>query len=874
MSGTSVLTKQKINKKDSDINHKEIDIEVLTKSASRVIAPLWSISTFAARNPWMGLEKHSFDRVAAWLKNSRNVDIYPSASMIISAKSNGEIDETYIKMGLQRWIDSHSFKIPRETLEQYCHSALKLDSLPSYLLSSQKLKVLAEEFSGLNTDSIDHSMQPISSRIDIEGGKRLVDLLDYHMIMWCKLYLDDSQAGWKMPNREEGFYRAWQRLIQYDPALSKKQRKHLIGFPKEAKLALKKAIFALEIPESQIQGYLEGHLLSLPGWAGMMLWRSRQSSQEQELLTEYLAVRVSMEYALIKPYLPLHNQQSESEVSVVPLIASWLHWGGLSIEDWSKLSVAEQNEYLTFAYQFNDMVRRKICLEAWEQTYSEQLCQKIGAKQREADDKKSKLAQFVFCIDVRSEPFRRQLEKEGPFETIGIAGFFGVPIATSELGSNHSHPSLPVISKPQHIIKESVNDYELKSYQQRKSAVNSLTYTFKMMKQNVLSSLLLPELSGPWLSLQMVARSFVPKKANRFIRNLRETWLRKPNTALTLNHDKNIEAELPVGFSAEEKVKYVREALKLMGLTENFASLVVICGHGSQSTNNPYASALECGACGGASGGFNARVLATLCNLPEVRAELSSEGIEIPEKTVFVAAEHKTTVDELDWIYVPELSETAQEAFNYIQAILPKVSQRANSKRLALLPNFKSVFKDPNAEAHRFAEDWSEIRPEWGLARNAAFIIGQRELTKDCDLEGRVFLHNYDWKQDESGELLANIIAGPGTVSQWINLQYYASTVAPHYYGSGNKAMQTVTSGIGVMQGNASDLLTGLPWQSVMESDHEAFHSPLRLLIVIQAPSKYVERLLNNDSSLREKVQNNWVRFASVEPDGHWINWN
>lgn len=546
--------------------------------------------------------------------------------------------------------------------------------------------------------------------------------------------------------------------------------------------------------------------------------------------------------------------------------------GGLTLEEWSQMTAIEQNEYLSFAYSFDEKLRKKLWLEAWEQTYTDRLSQKIISKQRETGGKKSALAQIAFCIDVRSEPFRRQLEKEGPFETIGIAGFFGVPIATCELGSKHSHASLPIIQKPQNKIKEFADEDVFKKYNQRKQAIHSLSHTFKTMKQNALSSLLLPELSGPWLTLQMAARSFVPRKAGRFIRNLREAWLRKPDTKLSLHHDAT-EAEIPVGFTDEEKVNYARQALKMMGLTENIAPLVVICGHGSQSTNNPYSAALDCGACGGAAGGFNARVLAALCNLSEVREALLTEGIKIPEDTVFAAAEHNTTVDELHWLYVPELSEAAQEAFEQIEAVMPKVRHHVNAERLAQLPNFQSKLKNPKAEANRFAEDWSEIRPEWGLARNAAFIIGKRELTQDCDLEGRAFLHNYDWKQDESGELLANIIAGPGTVAQWINLQYYASTVAPHYYGSGNKATQTVTSGLGVMQGNASDLLAGLPWQSVMESDHEAYHSPLRLLILIQAPREYVERLLNHDSAFLQKVQNGWVRLANIDPEGCWESW-
>ncbi|MDR4410496.1 DUF2309 family protein, partial [Bacillus anthracis] len=81
-------------------------------------------------------------------------------------------------------------------------------------------------------------------------------------------------------------------------------------------------------------------------------------------------------------------------------------------------------------------------------------------------------------------------------------------------------------------------------------------------------------------------------------------------------------------------------------------------------------------------------VFATLCNRPDVREALSAEGINIPDDTIFAAAEHKTTVDELEWIYVPELSETAQEAFDCIEAIMPNVSQHASGARLMKLPHF------------------------------------------------------------------------------------------------------------------------------------------------------------------------------------------
>ncbi|QCJ42125.1 DUF2309 family protein [Bacillus sp. S3] len=852
----------------------DFDLIDLVNSASSVIVPLGPINTFAARSPWVGFEGQTFEKTAYWLKDTCDIDIYPNDPLLQSAWERGEIHQDFLKNGLHHWLNTQSLELPRKVAEQFCLAALMQKQLPSNTLDESELKSLVTELNRFTPEMTEkHSVKTYSQRLEQLGRVNAAHDLNSNMIKWCKLFLDESQAVWSMPNREEGFYRAWRKLVQHDPALSRIQRKQLSNLPEEADAALREVLSALEIQFSEIQAYFEAHFLVLPGWSGMMLWRSQQSAEESSLLLEYLAVRISMEWALVKPFLPLPEKRN-NKVHVEPLIAAWAKWGNLPINAWSQLSSTEIKACLTLAHRFDKIQRNRLWLEAWEKTYEDQL-KKMLISQHKAETSENinpALAQFVFCIDVRSEPFRRKLEKRGEFQTFGTAGFFGLPIATCELGSNHAHNSLPVMFKPQYKIKEFSPESE--SYQQRHHAVKSIGYTFAAMKHNLISSMVLPEISGPWLSMQTLARSFVPRIAGQTLRKLHQSWLHKPSTELSLNHTQISETALPTGFSVKEKVHYVRQALIMMGLTDQFAPLVVICGHGSHSTNNPYSSALDCGACGGASGGFNARVLAELCNLPTVRMSLEKEGIIIPKDTVFAAAEHITTLDELRWLYVPELSDEAKKAFNRVQSELPKVSEEANSERLSQLPNLGTHLKNPKAEAQRLSEDWSEVRPEWGLARNAAFIIGERQLTIGCNLGGRVFLNNYNWKKDKNGGILANIISGPATVAQWINLQYYASTVVPHYYGSGNKTTQTVTAGLGVMQGNASDLLSGLPWQSVMKSDGEAYHEPLRLLVVIQAPREYVKRMLNHDHAFQQKVKNGWIRLASIDPVGHWESWS
>ncbi|MED3564368.1 putative inorganic carbon transporter subunit DabA, partial [Bacillus xiapuensis] len=587
----------------------------LVKAASEVIAPLGPITTFAARNPWMGLEQQPFEEVARRLKDVMDVDIYPNNSILQSARDRGEIRHEFLDILLQQWLDSQTLGIPRDVAERFCRAALSMEPSPSKALEGPELKKLVKKASHLRYQiNGKRAVKTFSQRLKQQGNNTIAKDLNRHMIKWCKLFLDESQAVWSMPSREDGFYQAWQRLIKFDPALKSTLRKHLNDGPEKADDALMKALLELEIPFSEVQEYLEAHLLALPGWAGMMLWRSQQSSQEDSLLQEYLAVRVSMESALMKPYLPLAEQKIEDKDFLEPLVAAWVQWGDMPISLLSQLSATELKAHLTLAYRFDQAVRQRLWLEAWEKTYEDQIMKLITSKQLASEKKENPvMAQVVFCIDVRSEPFRRKLEQEGPFETFGAAGFFGLPIETTKLGSGHSHDSLPVMFKPQMKVKETSSELEFEQYLQRDHAAKSLSTTFKTMKHNLPSSLILPEISGPWLGLQTLARSFIPRRAGSAFRKIKKTWLHKPSTKLSLDHEHTLDCALPVGFTDTEKVYYVRQALKMMGLTKHFAPLVVICGHGSHSTNNPYSSSLDCGACGGTSSGFNARVLAALC---------------------------------------------------------------------------------------------------------------------------------------------------------------------------------------------------------------------------------------------------------------------
>ena len=575
-------------------------------------------------------------------------------------------------------------------------------------------------------------------------------------------------------------------------------------------------------------------------------------------------------------------------------------------------------------------------------------------------------SQSVFCIDVRSEPFRRHLESTGANETYGFAGFFVVFIRYRAWGKEHDTEQFPVIMRAKNEVREiprNYLDHAMSGHEARTKLVRAGHTLLHDLKENVVTPYVMVESLGWFYGLPIIGKTALPALYRRWA-----TWLRRrfvPSLAtcvtvdklapaeteemlaseqgatirkalqdrlglhglrvtlefvedlrkLALNGEEAVEpslseaarrAGLPeeklaafvdvlrrhyqidrrwasaqkeritrTGFTLEEQVLTVDTALRMMGLTRNFARIVLFCAHGSTSENNPFESALDCGACGGNEGKPNARVLAGMANKPQVRAWLAKKGIEIPADTHFLAGQVDTTTDETRLLDLEDVPATHAGDVARLREHLREAGRRTSLERCVRLPDVAATLAPDRAAArvHERSTDWSQVRPEWGLSGNAAFVIGRRAVTKGLDLGGRVFLHSYDYREDPTERLLEVLMTAPQVVAQWINMEHYFSVVDNEVYGGGSKVYHNIVGRVGIMSGPWSDLRLGLAWQTMMNGD-VPYHEPMRLLTVIEAPRARIERLIARHEALRHYYHHEWVHLVALDPaDGMWYRY-
>ncbi|MEM9690485.1 MAG: putative inorganic carbon transporter subunit DabA, partial [Pseudomonadota bacterium] len=445
-----------------------------------------------------------------------------------------------------------------------------------------------------------------------------------------------------------------------------------------------------------------------------------------------------------------------------------------------------------------------------------------------------------FCIDVRSEVYRRHLEACDPgVQTLGFAGFFGLPLEYRPTGTSLARPQLPGLLAPAIQVSEDT-DAGLPESVQRRARWRDLGDAPPAMFGLV-------EASGPWYAAKLIKNAFFPAARKHPVNGLH----RDAPLVLT-RHGERLEIN--------ERVELAAGALHAMGLEQAFAPVVMLVGHGSTSCNNPHAAGLDCGACGGQTGELNSRALADLLNDSDVRDGLCERGVDIPAETVFVAALHDTTTDDVT------IHSSSESVPAYVQAWLDAASEATRAERVVKLDLPGNDLQAD--ELRRRARDWSQVRPEWGLAGNAAFIAAPRQQTVGRNLEGRVFLHDYDSRKDDDGSVLELIMTAPMVVAHWINMQYNASVADNVRYGSGNKVLHNVVGGnLGVFEGNGGDLRIGLPLQSLHDGEHW-MHTPLRLSAYIAAPADAIRAVYEKHEVVRQLIDNDWLFLFRLDDTG------
>ncbi|HUP71365.1 MAG TPA: putative inorganic carbon transporter subunit DabA, partial [Acidimicrobiales bacterium] len=602
--------------------HTELLADV--SEAAEIIAPLWPLTSFVAVNPLLGLQHLPFDDATAIARRWLRARTHLTLAAFRQAHERGATTDADLRRAIievdPKLASQPTFEIGERTVD-----AVEIVRLDLLVGPDDKPRETAGDRVG---------------RADVATVRAVSQLV----AAWCAVFVDEAHVPWPMPRRKDGFFRAWRELAPHDRRLRRLAgptgMQWLAQLPDPPLEALAASLDALEVDGNRVDA-LRQHLGRLPGWSGYARWHEEWAPPDDhrpplrllDLLAAQVAATAAAAHGTGARLPPQHQDQAVDEL-LEHRVAAVLAALGSTSDD---LNVASAVRGVL--QQVPPPVRRSMWLEAQEGNFRDRL---LGLLTRldpgpviERPD-----VQAVFCIDARSEGLQRHLQACGPYDTFGFAGFFGVPVRWTPLGSTESQPRCPVLLKPDHDVAEQpLVPHGALGYLAAQRAGGAGREAFHGAKGSLGGPFALAEAAGYLLGPAAAARTLTPGLVRR-LKGMTARRVALPQTRPA------VEAERDGGFglALEERASFAENIVRTMGLTR-FARLIVLCGHGSYNVNNPHASSYDCGACGGAPGGPSARVAVAILNDPAVRVGLKGRDIMVPDDTRFVAAQHDTVSD-------------------------------------------------------------------------------------------------------------------------------------------------------------------------------------------------------------------------------------
>jgi len=810
-------------------------LKAVVESACQRIVPLWPLNAFVAVSPYFGLRHQDFEQAGETLARAAGSPLVMPRRYYQEQISTGRI----ARVDLEQSLREHDLALSTATFEK----AIASDTSPTI-----------------------GQIALVSNVLEDLDGTPWTGFVIERISQFSAAYFDQGQAIWPMPWRKESLYEAWRHFAEIDLAPGmmglREIRSAIAALPDLPMDTIALALQRLSIPTDRTDDFLHATLLNIGGWAAWtryLRWEQELVGRQEDSIVDLLAIRLAWE-------LILFNTRQTPKLE-----DAWRH---------AVQTMGQAPARSTQAHMQMDFVLQT----AFELGYQKKIIAELANPARHAITKPDPVrpaVQAAFCIDVRSEVFRRALETVAPaVQTVGFAGFFGAFMEYVPLGASDARMHMPVLLTPGYRVHEHIHgasDQEVgKAINRRHQRLHSAN-TWKAFKSSPSSCFSFVESAGLLYGPKLLGDSFgwsrtVPHPETKGIASELRNRLAPTLEAVSHGHEitqtRQKSTQNPtVGIPMENRGASAEMILKAMSMTSNFARLILLVGHGSSTVNNPHATGLDCGACAGQTGEVSARVIAALLNDPKVRKELAQKGISIPSDTRFVPALHDTTLDKITLFDIEGLESTHAPDLKQLSKWLAQAGQLARMERSHLLGISNPSPEIVDSLIHERSRDWSQVFPEWGLAGNAAFIAAPRSRTTGIDLSGRAFLHDYEWRKDEGFGVLELIMTAPMVVANWINMQYYGSVVDNQRFGSGNKVLHNIVGGaIGVFEGNGGDLRVGLPLQSLHDGKRWV-HEPLRLNVFLEAPKAEIDRIIAKHELVRELVENRWLFLFQIDDE-------